>query len=131
MNKQAQNLVSLLIQRVKSDDDILGVILFGSHVADSGMKPNDVDVCLVVCSDGNGINRLSEMRLKYLKEFDLDITLFQQLPLYVRQRVLRDGQVLYCRDEDQLYELAFKTIRELSSFEHVYRFYLNEVAHAG
>ncbi|MBM4169845.1 MAG: nucleotidyltransferase domain-containing protein [Ignavibacteria bacterium] len=130
MNTQTQNQINQLLAHVKSDGEILAAILFGSQVADSQENPNDVDICLVVSGDGRNSVRLSEKRLEYLKVFGLDIHIYQQLPLYIRQRVLREGRVLYCQDEDQLYEIAFMTIRELASFEHVYRYYLEEVADA-
>ena len=59
------------------------------------------------------------------------ISIFQQLPLYIRKRVLREGEIFFCRDDDALYEVAFKTIRELADFEPTYLEYLKEVAHAG
>jgi hypothetical protein len=42
--------------------------------------------------------------------------------------VLRDGRVLFCRDEDALYEVAFATIRAFERFRRTYRAYLDEVA---
>lgn len=69
--------------------------------------------------------------MEYLAKFSADIHISQQLPLYMKQRVLRDGNVSFCRNEVSLYELAFAVIREYSDFEHVYRDYLKEVANAG
>jgi hypothetical protein len=66
-------------------------------------------------------------RWEYLR-FDLDIKIFQQLPLYVRRRVLKEGIVLLVKDEDQLYELAFRTAKEFEDFKHIYRDYLEAIA---
>jgi hypothetical protein len=54
---------------------------------------------------------------------------FQSLPLAVRTRVLREGRVLFCRDEDALYEAAFATIRAFERFKRIHRAYLDEVEH--
>jgi hypothetical protein len=54
---------------------------------------------------------------------------FQQLPLYVRRRVLKEGIVLLVKDEDELYELAFRTAKEFEDFKHIYRNYLEAIAH--
>jgi hypothetical protein len=57
------------------------------------------------------------------------IKVFQQLPLYVRRRVLKEGIVLFVKDEDELYELAFRTAKEFEDFKHIYRNYLEAIAH--
>ena len=60
----------------------------------------------------------------------MDVQVFQQLPIYIRQRVLKDGEVLFVRDEDQLYELAFRTVQEFEDFRPRYQTYLKEVESA-
>lgn len=59
---------------------------------------------------------------------NLDVAIFQQLPLALRHRVLRDAQVLFARDEDALYEIAIRTVRAFEGFRHIHRAYLDEVA---
>jgi len=87
-------------------------------------------VCLVLTPERRTAAQMSAKRLQYLQEIDLDIQVFQQLPLYIRQRVLKDGRVLFVRDEDRLYELAFRTIQAFEDFRPRYQAYLNEVARA-
>jgi hypothetical protein len=58
----------------------------------------------------------------------LDIHVYQQLPLYIRKRILKEGETLFCRDEDALYELAFRTVQEFEDFKRIYYGYLEEVA---
>jgi hypothetical protein len=65
--------------------------------------------------------------MAYLGDVDLDVQVFQRLPLYVRTRVLREGRVLFCRDEDALYDAAFTTIPAFERFKRTYRAYLEEV----
>jgi len=42
-------------------------------------------------------------------------------------RVLKDGKVLYCKDEKTLYEIAFSTLKEFSFYKKVYDMYLEQV----
>ena len=70
---------------------------------------------------------LSRKRLDYLKHTLLDIQIFQQLPLYVRRRILKEGQVLFVRDEALLYELAFRTAQAFEDFKRIYASYLVSV----
>jgi hypothetical protein len=42
--------------------------------------------------------------------------------------VLKEGVVLFVRDEDELYALAARTARAFEAFRHIQRLYLDEVA---
>ena len=42
-------------------------------------------------------------------------------------RVIKDGKVLHCKDDDALYDIAFTVIQEFADFEPIYRDYLKEV----
>lgn len=124
-------LLDRMVKKAKEDEQILALLLFGSQARDDNIKASDIDICLVLMPGSYTSKNLSQKRLEYLKSFDLDIQVFQQLPLYIKVRVLKEGRVLFCRNEDQLYDIAFFTIREFADFEHIYREYLEEVAHAG
>ncbi len=125
--KQLEKQVNRLLKTVEQDNEILAIFLFGSIARDNYYKGSDVDICLVMRPGFYTSLALSEKKLSYLNLFDMDIQIFQQLPLYIRIRVIKEGKILHCKDEDQLYEIAFRTIREFGDFEHVYRDYLKEV----
>jgi hypothetical protein len=42
-------------------------------------------------------------------------------------RVLKEGKVVFCRDEDMLYDLAIKTMKEFEDFKPIYYEYLKGV----
>src|SRR3970040_314620 len=90
--------------RAGEDPDVLAVLLFGSMGRSDVAPASYVDSCLVLQPQAG--ERPSAKRLEYLAEFELDIQVFQQLPLYLRQRVLHEAQVLLCKDEAALYEFA-------------------------
>ena len=123
--------IDRLIERAKDDHEILAVVLFGSAARGEHSRDSDVDVCLILNLSSYSPLSLSQKKLDYLTEAKVDIQIFQQLPIYIRTRVLKDGQVLFCRDEELLYKVAFRTIREFNDFEPFYRAYLREVADAG
>ena len=120
-----------LIERAGKDPEILAVLLFGSRARKQESSTSDLDVCLVLLPGRYNALALFRKRLEYIKDFDLDIHIFQQLPLYIRQRVLKEGKLLFVRDEDLLYSLAFQTIRAFEHFKPIYREYLEQVARAG
>ena len=123
MSSIAEQLKDILF-RAGKDKDILAVMLFGSYAR--GERYRDVDVCLVLAPHGSA--KAFDKRLEYSEYKDLDVSIFQEIPLYVRKRILKEGIVKLCKDEDALYDLAFKTIQEFELFKPGYELYLKGVA---
>ena len=98
-----------LLSKAKEDGEVLAVLLFGSTARGEQTAASDVDVCLLLQPRKYDSLALSRKKLAYLQGNDLDVHIFQQLPLYIRQRVLKEGKVLFARDLDALYALAFRT----------------------
>ena len=123
-DRQLEKFVEIAAQ----DSSVLAVFLFGSHAREEEHEASDIDVCLVLKSELQNELYLSEKKHEYLSQFDLDVQVFQQLPLFMRHRILRDGRVLFVRDEDLLYERAFRTAQHYEDFRHRHEAYLEEVA---
>ncbi|MFA5026906.1 MAG: nucleotidyltransferase domain-containing protein [Candidatus Methylomirabilota bacterium] len=125
--------VAALLAKAEGDPSVLAVILFGSAARGESGPMSDTDLCLVLEPAVSGSGGSSDVRLAYLAASPgdrVDVRVFQQLPLYVQQRVLQDGRVLFCRDEPRLYGLAYRTVQAFEDYRPRYRRYLDEVAHA-
>ena len=120
--------VRRVVDRARRDPAILAVILFGSHARGEASAESDVDLCLVLASATTPKLTMSRTRLAYLAEDKLDLVIFQQLPLHVRSRVLKEGKVLLVRDEEALYDVAIRAARAFEHFRHIQRAYLDEIA---
>ena len=125
--------IDKLLAIARQDMEVLAVIIFGSTARDEQAPFSDLDICLVMTSGPKPfeLTSLSHKRLEYMKDNSLDARIFQQLPLYIRVRVLKEGRILFVRDENKLYELAFRTAQAFEDFKHIYYGYLKEVALAG
>jgi len=118
-----------LKEKIEKDSDALAVVLFGSYVRNE--RFSDVDVCIALKPRKFTRLYLSKKRLRYSIAFpNLDVQIFQQLPLPLKMRILKEGKVMFCKDEDLLYDLAFSTIREFELFKPIYLSYLESVLHA-
>ena len=73
-----------IIRRAEEDKDILAVIVYGSFAR--GERYNDIDVCLVLNPGKYSKLELSRKKLDYasLVPSYIDIQIFQQLPLYIK-----------------------------------------------
>lgn len=125
--------IARLVDKVKEDGAVLAVLLFGSHARGEETPKSDIDLCLVLPPGRETRTDQTALRMAYLEESGgrVRIHVFQQLPLYVRRRVLKEGVVLFCKDWDPLYAIAYRTAQALEDFKPIYRSYLDQVAHAG
>ena len=114
--------INNIIKKAKSDKDILAVLLFGSSIERQG---RDIDICLVLNKKLSNLD-MTKKRISYLKT-NYDIQVFQQLPLYIRSRILKQHFILLNKNEKMLYELVYKTIKELNFYDKVYNLCLNKI----
>ncbi len=114
------------IETLKKDKKIIAVLLFGSYAR--GEEYRDIDLCIVLDKKYDNLS-MSKKRLEYasIASGKIDIHIFQQLPLYIRKRILKEGKILLYKNENLLYEIAFSTIKEFDSFEKIYNMYLDKV----
>lgn len=117
--------IDLLLKTAKEDKDVIAAILFGS--ASRGEEYRDIDIALVL-RDKMGNLSMSDKRIKYLSACpDLDIQIFNQLPIYIRQRILKEGKVLLVNNKGMLYDAALETVKAFEDFRPYYEDYLKSV----
>jgi len=119
-------IIKSFIEKAKKDKQILAVALFGS--ATRNQNHRDIDLC-VFLNKKRDDKEATKKRIKLLGESSdkLDITIFQQLPIYIQIRVLKEGKILFCKNQDKLYEIAFDTLKKFGDFKKPYYMYLEKV----
>ena len=122
MNKTIQK----IIQQAQKDKSVIAIALFGSYAR--GESYRDIDVCIFLKPTEYAPEFLSAKKFEYIPEEEkYDIQIFQQLPLYIQKRILKEAKIVYCKNEDLLYDLYFLTIRDFEHYEHIYEGYLEAV----
>lgn len=124
--KKSNILLKEIIEKINEDKNILAVILFGSYARKE--KYRDIDICLVLFKKLNNLE-MSKKRQDYLSisKSKIDIQIFQQLPLFIRKRILKEGKIILSKNEDKLYEIAIQTIKEFEFYKKYYFQYLNNM----
>ncbi len=111
-----------LLEQAQTDPRVLAVIVFGSYVR--GEQNRDVDVCVVLFPgqpEGNAWEIIPE------RPADIDISIFSDLPLYIRNRVVKEGEILLNKDFNFLFDIYRQTIKDYVLFEPHYRTFLEAV----
>jgi len=126
--KNMDRIIENFKEKIRKDGDILALILFGSYVR--GDVAGDVDLCMVMspAKASAGASAGFDKRIKYSQIEGLDVQVFQDLPIYIKKRVLKEGKVLYSKDEDLLHDIAIKTAKDFELFRPKYKRYLEGVA---
>ncbi len=122
-----ENEINVIVDRIRKDKEVIAVFLFGSYMRKKEYA-RDIDLCIVL--DKNLDNKsMSKKRLRFLSyaHDKFDIQIFQLLPLHMRIKILKEGKVLYSKNEQKVYDLAYSTIRDFNLFEPHYNDYI-EVA---
>ncbi len=67
-----------------------------------------------------------DVKLEYLQDFSgrYDIHIFHELPLYIKNRVLKDGNILVMKDFQTVFDIFKETIQEYNLFEPHFMTYL-------
>lgn len=124
-NPTSEEITHLIKKEVLKDKEILAAILFGSYPQEGFL---DIDVCIILYPGKYDNLYVSEKKLQLMVRLkDFDIHIFQQLPLYIRVRVLK-GDIIFCRNEKRLYEIAVQTMKEFEDYKRIYYEYLSGVA---
>ncbi len=101
------------------DDDglIRFIIMYGSRTRNCPREGSDLDICIYYDADEKGRFDFRTKALGVLFTEDIDLHIFQDLPLQVRMEVLK-GKVLYSDDDVFLHDLAYHQIKEFDDFRH-------------
>ncbi len=106
-----------LVERLKSHEKVLAVILFGSTVRGETTPLSDVDIAVVV----EDPTPEDEAELGSLYSRKIDLVLFHRLPPYIQFEVLREGKILYLRDEEKFREIKYRTVRTYLEHSRMYK----------
>jgi len=138
------------IRNTEGFEDVTFVMLYGSAARDEMTEDSDIDICIGYKSIGYKNTKTESdnearagdedeteakteaktdsgmFRFRVLTELSggkFDIQIFEELPLYVRVEVLK-GKLLYAKEESEVYDIAWRTIKE---FEHLKKYYYDYI----
>ncbi len=120
-----------IIERARKDKDVLAVILFGSYVKKKAKASSDIDVCLMLRPKKFNRILMSSKKIEYssLVSEKYDVQIFQQLPSFIRVRILKEGKFLLIKNYDETFKVAIDSIKEFDLFKKHYLYCIRSIAY--
>jgi len=109
------------LKEILQSSQAYAALIFGSYAR--GEEYNDIDVA--VFTDGKIDGIVAEASGIF------DISCFSDLPMNIRHRVLDEGELIYCNDENRYYDETISFARAYEDFKPIYREYLKGVKARG
>jgi predicted nucleotidyltransferase len=106
--------ITPIAEELTAHDAVIGIILFGSVARGSPRPFSDVDLCIVTRNPLSDTDRLE--LLSYGSE-KIDVSIFSDLPVQIRFRVIKEGRVLFSKDSLALHRIKAATVREYLDIE--------------
>jgi len=109
----------------QTQKDVLLAYLFGSHARNKSTALSDIDIAILLREALNE-DQFFEARLRIMDDVahrlhfnDVDVLILNHAPLALRYRALRDGKILFCRDEKARVHFATETTLAYLDFKPV------------
>lgn len=95
-------------QFLQSRDDVMAVLIFGSAAKEEQTERSDVDVCIVapLCRDKEHLLREIYEKVNVIGK-GYDVWIFEELPLYMKARIIEDHIYIYAKGMPELYEYFY------------------------
>lgn len=116
-------LIPVLQQTLAAYDDVIAAYLFGSYARGTAGALADVDVAVLVAADLDDQRRfalqldLMSALQRALSRDDVDVVVLNAAPLALSYRVLRDGILLTCRDQQTRIDFTARTVSQYLDFK--------------
>jgi predicted nucleotidyltransferase len=108
--------LTLLIEKIKAIPDVLAIVVFGSYAVGNTKEMSDIDIAVIVAKADRHIE--ADIGSMYSPKFD--VVLFHRLPLHIQYEVLKNGNVIFCRNEEHFLEITRNVLREYLEMSDMY-----------
>lgn len=121
-----------LREALQAQEDVLVAYLFGSVARRRAGPLSDVDVAVLLAADGDPFPRFLEIAEEVARVVGperADVVLLNGAPVALAYRVLRDGRLLVCRDEEARVDHWVRTVVRYLDMEPFFRTFEEGLRH--
>ncbi|MEO0302138.1 MAG: nucleotidyltransferase domain-containing protein [candidate division WOR-3 bacterium] len=123
MKNLTKEVLENLVEELKRYPEVVGVYLFGSCVKNTTTPLSDVDIAVILKDP----DAKKEADIGSIYSEKIDLVLFHRLPLHIKFEVLKFGKEIFVRDEDYLFEIKLKVLKEYLETRWLYERIKSEV----
>ncbi len=119
-----------IVTLLKSHKAVHRIILFGSSAREEAAPDSDINICII---ETPGCTLTLPVKLRITRELPgiVDVSCFHNLPLDLRQSVLREGEIRYTKDDYYVYTLVKETDFEMPECRKIQEDYYEETIKSG
>lgn len=102
-----------ILEKVEKIENIEAVYLFGSYARNESNENSDIDICII----GN-LERNEKIEILSLFSEKVDISFFNELPIFIKIRVFSEGKEILIREDKKNFieDLKWRTLQEFIEF---------------
>jgi predicted nucleotidyltransferase len=106
--------------------NVEAVYLFGSYARGKQGPLSDIDLCVI----GN-LNKKSKRKILKFGASNMNILIFNELPVYRKMEILRFGKEIIINDINELSKIRILTLHEYEDFRYSFSKYLIDKCRQG
>jgi len=112
-----------IVKEISKSKHVKAIYLFGSYANGKQTPLSDIDICVIT---GYGIEEAKKEDILSNASGTIDISLYEDLPLSIRWRVLNDGKPLFLRDKRFAEDLRWRAFKEYIDFKPIISSYVKK-----
>ncbi len=119
-----QEIAKILSTLLHEFKEVKIAYLFGSRATGEARKTSDIDIAIV--APGISLDGYMELWAKVTRALGterIDLVTLSDKPASFRYQVVKEGRVIYCRDEDMLNDFEMKAWQAYMDFKHIRAIY--------
>ena len=99
--------IDSIIKEMSKYKFVSAIFLFGSQT--NGRARGDSDFDIAVLTKNSTPNE--EIKLMGFASDKVDVSIFHRMPLIIQFRILRDGKLIFLRNEEKLHDVKYEVFR--------------------
>ncbi|MBS3056189.1 MAG: nucleotidyltransferase domain-containing protein [Candidatus Aenigmarchaeota archaeon] len=103
--------ITKVINAIKKEQGVEAIYLFGSRASGTAKPYSDIDICVVTDKAAKRRSILAHSSEK------IDTSIFWDLPLNIRYRVIKEGKLLYVKDKLKIHRITVSTVLSYLDFK--------------
>ncbi len=120
MDKETELNLNKIVDKISKNKKVKAIFLFGSQVNGRAREDSDVDIAVLT----KEINIDEEWKISGIGNEKFEIHIFNRLPLVIQFRVIKDGKLLFVKDERYLHDVWRYVVSRYLDFQpFIDRFY--------